>query len=220
MPLASLFFGQQRSEIGSIVVDAVIREVHENTSQVTENPVEEGADVTDHVRIMPKMLTMDCVISDTPLSLSVIRNISGAVGSVTELISGRTLSKDAYDKLVEIQELREPITVVTGLKAYENMVLERLTTPRDSRTSNAIHFTARFKEVVVARTKTIGGGGSLADGVKSIGAPTSDLGSQVSLEVPPSSPLAAGNNVTTLGTQEVRGATGTFDVLGGLRGVL
>jgi hypothetical protein len=219
MPITGFLFGQKRAKISNIVVDASVRESHENEAQITDNPVEEGVDVTDHVRIMPKRLTMDGVISDTPITLSVISNISGAIGTVTEFIGGRSLSQEAYDRLLRLQANREPMTIVTGLRVYQNMLIESLTVPRDSRTANAIHFTAVFREIHVARTRGIGGGFSLADSVSSLGLPNIDLGRQLSLDVPLSSPLAAGSSVRTFGSQLVSGSTGRFDVMNSLRGV-
>jgi len=219
MTISGLIFGQKRARISNIVVDASVRESHESEAKITDNPIEEGADVTDHVRIMPKRLTMDGVISDTPITLAVISNVSGLIGTITDYTESRSLSQEAHDRLLALQETREPITIVTGLRVYENMLIERLTVPRDANTANAIHFMAVFREIQVARTY-VAGGFSLASSVSSLGLPNVDLGRQLSLEVPPGSPLAAGNSVRTFGSQLVSGSTGRFEVLNDVRGFL
>jgi hypothetical protein len=102
-------------------------------SEITEYPVEDGADVTDHVRDLPISLTIEGIVSDSPLIER----------------TGDLPSADARAHLEKIRADKEPITVETPRRTYTSMVLERLSFPEDARTGEALNFRASFKEVVL-----------------------------------------------------------------------
>ena len=56
-------------QIGGIWVDAVLTEQHQLTNVVTSHPVEDGANIADHVRPEPDTVRMECLITNTPLRL-------------------------------------------------------------------------------------------------------------------------------------------------------
>jgi hypothetical protein len=53
--------------IGGIWIDCTVRERHGMSAEVSEHPVEDGADIADHIRRRPNALTLECVISNTPV---------------------------------------------------------------------------------------------------------------------------------------------------------
>lgn len=55
--------------IGGIWIDCTVKERHRLMSEISDHPVEDGPDVSDHVRPMPRSVTLDCVISNTPLAV-------------------------------------------------------------------------------------------------------------------------------------------------------
>lgn len=170
-----------------IVVDATVKETHLSECDVTKNPVEDGAPVTDHVQMQPKRLTIEGVISDTPLGFAFIGNIQNLVRSVTQIFGARSRSQDAYDDLVRLQESKRPFTVITNLKKYDNMILVSLTVPREASTSAAIHFTAEMQQVRIVKSEEIA---SLATDAADIGAKTKDLGQKVTQPVPAEAQVA------------------------------
>lgn len=129
-------------------LDLVETEAHELVAEVTDHPVEDGSDVSDNVRLKPRELTFtNGIVSDTPI---------GAIATDTTRgdISG-TYSQDAYNRLENIWLARQPVTVVTRLKKYENMILDRLSINDDSKTSHALVFTAHFKQVTIVKNKRV-----------------------------------------------------------------
>ena len=175
--------------VAGIVVDATISEEHLTEVDLTENPVEDGAVVTDHVHIKPAQLTIQGVISDTPLGYAVIGNIQNVIRSVTSLFGKSSRSIDAYNDLLKLQKSRQPFTVTTGLKRYENMILVSLSVPRTAATGRAIHFSAVMREIRIVKSKTTTV--SLSSSVSSLGSPTKDLGNKVTPAV------EAGSKVTS-----------------------
>lgn len=55
--------------IATAWIDVSVREVHGLTAEATHNPVEEGADVTDHVRLMPRTLQIEGLVTNHPIAL-------------------------------------------------------------------------------------------------------------------------------------------------------
>jgi len=65
-------------EIGGIWIDCSVREAHSLTGTCTKHAVEEGADVTDHVRVMPDSLQLEGIVTNTPIEQP-YSHTSGAV---------------------------------------------------------------------------------------------------------------------------------------------
>ncbi len=159
MAFENLLIRTNRS-IGGITMDAVISETITNTLRITKNPVELGADITDHAIIEPKQYTLDAVITDSPLlGVNSIDNVgqsissSGFFGSSSE--DSRTRSQAAFDALVALQESRQPIEVQTGLTFYRDMLISDITITQDKDSSRAIFFNAKLTQVILTSTEEI-----------------------------------------------------------------
>ena len=175
--------------VAGIVIDATVSEEHLSEAELTENPVEDGVVVTDHVHLKPAQLTIQGVISDSPLGYAVIGNIQNLVRSVSALFGRSSRSIDAYNDLFNLQKSRQPFTVTTGLKRYKNMIMTSLSVPRTAQTGRAIHFSATMREIRIVKSKSTSS--SLSPSVSSLGSKTKDGGSKVTPPVP------AGAAVTT-----------------------
>ena len=135
-------------KIGVFLIDASIRESHTFASELTAHPVEEGADVTDHVRTLPITLTIDGIVSDTPIGAAAVQRANESP------LGGEFLpSRDALAYLRGVRLQREPVTVETSLSTYENMVLTSLQVPQDARTGDSLRFTASFQQIEIVRTE-------------------------------------------------------------------
>ncbi|WP_142850927.1 phage baseplate protein [Telmatospirillum sp. J64-1] len=120
--------------LGGITFDVVIEEHHEDSLTITEHPVEQGAAVSDHAWRQPALVVIRAGVSDS----------SGDGG-------GRR-SQSVYDALLALQASREPFDIVTGKRAYRNMLLESLSATTDAATENALVITAECREVIIVRT--------------------------------------------------------------------
>jgi hypothetical protein len=127
--------------LGPLSLDVVVRELHESTLTITQNPVEFGADITDHAYVEPKRLRFDAVMA----------------GNAAD----PTLVAASYQALVRLQESREPFDVQTGLDIYRNMLIERIEVDRDKDNSRILLFRADLTEVILVDTESTQSG---ADG--------------------------------------------------------
>lgn len=142
--------------LDSIELDAVVSEQHSLTSTITDHPVEEGASVSDHSRPEPPRVQLDCIVSNTPLAnrrSSTVRDSASGRSFVVTAEQEPSRGKNAYDRLLQLQEAGSLITVVTSLRTYESMVIESISIPRDAKTSNALRFTVQLKRVRVVKNK-------------------------------------------------------------------
>lgn len=142
--------------IDGYAIDAAISEQHQRSAEATTYPVEDGADVTDHVRIDPIMVVIEGVVTDTPHGA--VANERGQPFETDEGLTG-TLdsellpSEEALAKLEEIFTARQPVRIETSLRAYDSMVLIGLDVPRDRETGHALRFTASFQELRIRQSR-------------------------------------------------------------------
>lgn len=130
--------------IAGYEIDVALAEEHSFDSEVTEHPVETGADVADHVRARPIVVTVEGVVSNTPIGdLALRRNQFLSVGGEAFAMP----SDEVFAFLLDIRDKREPVTIETTLRRFENMVLESLSAPRSRETGDAFRFSATFKQI-------------------------------------------------------------------------
>lgn len=131
----SLLFGKKyaQTSISNVVLDAVITEDHNYNSRVTSFPVENRLNISDHIINEPETLTISGVVSDTPLSI----------------LAPFNRSVNAFNQLIEIHNRRERITVVTGIKVYNDMVMTSLSVPRSVDSGQSLTFTIELQRVIL-----------------------------------------------------------------------
>lgn len=164
MPLLSLLYKIAPTSIGSIELDAAISISHRAEVEVTQHPVEKGADIADHLRPKPEIVTIEGVVSNTPINVTQQTRAVEFVGTGFRAEFQTTAreeqpfgvpgyAEEAYAKLRDIKDNRELVTIVTPLKTYENMALTSLEIPQDAKTGDSLRFTATFQNVRVVENK-------------------------------------------------------------------
>lgn len=156
MAFENLFIRTNKS-IGGIKLDAVLQEKHVNELSVTKNPVEFGAEVTDHSRIEPKQVSVLAVVTDTPLGFAavgeLVDRISGIFGSSTE--ENVTRSVAAYEAMVALQENRVPLDLQTRLVLYKNMIITKIEVVQDKDSSREVVLNMSFSEMLIVNTEVV-----------------------------------------------------------------
>jgi hypothetical protein len=122
-----------------VVFDATMSEDHTSSVEWTDFPVESGLDVTDHAIENPNEVVITGVISDTPLFATPTPN----------------RSRSAFETLIRLKESHKLVTVVTGLKVYNNMGIVSVTTTRDNQTGQAVVPVVEFKQIRLVQSVTI-----------------------------------------------------------------
>lgn len=149
----SWYLGGKEYRIGELVLDAVVRETHNFSSEISEHPVENGCVIADHVYNKPISLELDCIITNTPMSWVVVTALDSL--KRFSLDQSNNFSELAFRKIEEIFSKRELITIATSLKDYDNMVLESLSVERGGGNSASLHFTCTAKQIRVVEQARI-----------------------------------------------------------------
>lgn len=167
------------TEKQALVLDASDNISHSHNASPTTQPIEDGSNINDHVDVQPKEISFEGIMSEAPISLgqAVVGTVAGAVPAiagfsggiagtvftgVTSALGGRLLNGDsvdrvqeAFDLMQEIQSKRIPVTVLTGLRAYNNMILTSFNPVESSRTGFSLVFTATFKEIRIVKSESV-----------------------------------------------------------------
>ena len=123
---------------GDIVFDAVFRTDHTVELEVTQHPVQYGASISDHSYFQPEQIGFQFGYSD----------VMSETGEMNH-------SVNAYAKLREIMAEREPLTVVTRLKQYENMLIVYLSVPDEVRQMNGLKGEIRLQQILIVEAAIV-----------------------------------------------------------------
>lgn len=133
--------------IDGFPLDLVEKIDHSLEVQITDYPVEGQVDGSDHARLKPRPLVLtNGVVSNTP---------TGAIALDPSRRGGNTFGLNAYRFLEQLAENPRTVVVVTDLKRYESMLLEKLDVSEEAKTRGALVFTARFRQVLVKRNARV-----------------------------------------------------------------
>ncbi len=149
-----------------IACDAILSEVHQMTAEATQHEIEDGSDIHDHIINRGRTLTIEGLISDDPITVLQTGIIGRTIATATPGflrtkigygISGSKgkPSKAAFDSFNEIYDNKISVTILTGLKQYENMVMEDFNVPRSSKTIRSLEFTATFRQIRIVSAALI-----------------------------------------------------------------
>jgi hypothetical protein len=147
-----------------IQIDVTVSEVHSLQAEVTQHPVESGADIADHYRPKPAELRIQGIVTDTPidgsLGLAVTRALAGPIGTAIGAVQGvaqtfrPSVLRTAFDALRALHDNAVPVQIFTPYKTYVNMLMTDLQVTRDRAGGEALYFTSTFREVFLASSST------------------------------------------------------------------
>jgi hypothetical protein len=140
--------------IGEVQVDASTNEGHGLTGVVSSHPVESGQPITDHYSVDPDELTIEAVITKSPLKTGYPGQ--SAISSVGSLIDGKGGDPvlDAWAAIENYFKNSELITITTSLKTYTNMALVSFSVTRSADTGDALSFSLNARELRIVETAT------------------------------------------------------------------
>lgn len=139
--------------IGDIAVDTTIEELYDDTIEITEHPVQVGAQISDHAFKRPMEVVMRCGWSDSSIQAS----LGGAVADNSSFAGGAMWASDyvagIYSQLLGLQQTLQPFELTTGLRRYDAMVLSSLIVRRDQRTKFVLMVEAVMRQVILVSTQ-------------------------------------------------------------------
>lgn len=136
LQLFSYFVGVTK-QIQDLQIDIVSSEVIELPSETTDNPIESGSEVTDHIINKPIMLRMICQIGGSNLTNWTDRKIEG------------------YEALKKLRDDRQPVTVVSGLETFSNMLINNIFIDRNLQNASVLQFQIEFKQAKIVSSQRV-----------------------------------------------------------------
>lgn len=137
--------------INGYPIDAALEESLSYEADITENEVEKGSDITDHVRPkLPVISFSDAVVSDTPIG-----KIATDETRVSNANLGVLPSLDAFQRFKELHEAATTCIVECSYGRFEDMVLATLTSTKNAKNKKSFTFNATFRNIrIVENTRT------------------------------------------------------------------
>ena len=114
--------------------DVTFRETHSFTNQITQNPVQTGAAINDHVYQQPYTFTWDVGVSD-------------CLGAIKG--SSSSSSASAFNVLETMWQKSDALTITTEFFTYQNMVIKSFIVTRDKNSMYAMRATVTFQQIIV-----------------------------------------------------------------------
>ena len=136
LQLFSSFFGVNKA-IQDLQIDIVSSEVIELPSETTDNPIESGSEITDHIINRPILLRMVCQIGGSNLTNWTDRKIEG------------------YEALKRLRDDKQPVTVVSGLETFSNMLINNITIDRNLQNASVLQFQIEFKQAKIVSSQRV-----------------------------------------------------------------
>jgi len=204
----SLVYKPTSTVLDSITFDGTVRESYELDTDITDHPVEKGANVTDHSRPKPDMLTIDALFTDTPLSTEQNTRAVESGGFTfqtndTDVFSGAGTAEASFQKLVALRNAGKVFTVTTVSRTYDNMMIQKITAPRDSKTGEGVTFTLVLKRIRQVTNKLVTVNTALPKGKGK-----KKLGAQPSTEAKPETKKKARTSILYDGAESLGDAFG------------
>lgn len=136
LQLFSSFLGVNKS-IQDLEIDIVSSEVIELPSETTDNPIESGSEITDHIINRPVILRMVCQIGGSNLMNWTDRKIEG------------------YEALKKLRDDKQPVTVVSGLETFSNMLINNISIDRNLQNASVLQFQIEFKQAKIVSSQRV-----------------------------------------------------------------
>lgn len=128
--------------IGGFVANVTIEEDHNDEIEISDHPVEQGAEVSDHAYKRPPTVVIT----------------AGWSNSSIEALGNPFYVQQVYDALLNLQASLQPFEIVTGKRIYENMLMKRLSLKTDEKTEHALLVTAECRNIQIVSTQTVSSG--------------------------------------------------------------
>lgn len=140
----TLFFKDRNYKIGSnkgfVTFDLILSENHTISNEVTQHVVEDGSEITDHIKNNLESGSLTVLVTNFSLK---------AFGAFFDR------AQDAFDEIIRLWKTRELVTIICVLKVYENVAITNVKITRSAATGDAIVLDISFKQVKVVKLRTV-----------------------------------------------------------------
>jgi hypothetical protein len=147
---------RSKTSLGDIEIDATLKIMHRVQAQVSTSPLEDGADVADHVRLLPQNVEVVGIIVPTHPSGQVrdLASLAGGLGGFAGVFGfDGTRDIEAWQGLKALIRRRKLIEIVTRYDVYRVLPTELLA-DEDAGFGLALQFTMRFQQIQIGTVRS------------------------------------------------------------------
>ena len=124
------------------IFDAILSQDHNQSAQITEHPVQTGANISDHAYMQPARLTLEIAMSDA-MDMYTAGQFTEGAKSVSAYLALKTMCKN-----------RQPLTIMTRLDTYANMLIENMHAIEDYKTLYGLKCPVYFRQIMIGQINT------------------------------------------------------------------
>lgn len=117
---------RQDRRIDQVHATLVVEESGTDDLEMTQHPVQRGANITDHAYVKPSQLSMRIMFDDSEIPL-----------------------EESYQNLLDLQASREPFEIITGKRMYRNMLFKSIGVTTDKATEQVLAVSCSFQQVIL-----------------------------------------------------------------------
>lgn len=143
--------------IGDYYFDASLSESHTREANVTEFPIEDGSPISDHRQRLPATVTIEFLVSDTPIGEALARRRHEvAQDDAGGLLSLPILpSEEARIYLERLDDESQIVSLETKLRTYEDMVIVSLDLPVTPENDGVLTGTVVFTRFRIVKNRAV-----------------------------------------------------------------
>jgi hypothetical protein len=165
-------------------IDAFLVEKYSFSNQMTNLPVEEGSNITDHVSEEPDTLSIEAFIGQSKFEV-----YAGEIPddlSTLQIPDPKTRIRRAYQELLRLKRERQPVDVVAGLDTFTGMIISSLEISRDVESGADLPFSMSFQKIKTVKSEetTINASALSASSAKDQAGATTNAGQTGKQEAP------------------------------------
>ena len=140
VPISLFFKGNRKYGVGNITFDLAKSESHSYKSNITDHKIEDGSIISDHIENELENGTLNGLISNYSLSIG-------------EITTNR--AQDTFEALVDLWKKKSPVTIVTVLKVYNDVVISSMPFMRDTSQGESLPISVSFRKLNIVKLQEV-----------------------------------------------------------------
>ena len=151
MPDIAFQYQIPQKMIGTFIVDAFVAEHYEFSNSVTDIPVEEGSNISDHIVENQDVVSVEAFIGNA--AFEVIEKDGNSISNL-EAPDRMARVQQAYLELKKMAKGEELFDVVLGLETFTDMAITSFVIDREAATGANLPFTMEFRKIKIVKSDT------------------------------------------------------------------
>lgn len=152
-PLPASLFVKDNMGLAGHRFDLFESEEHAMEWKLGDHPLQDGSTISDHVQRQLREVTVKGRFVNRPIRDKLNNKDKVEVDKIDGSSALTNKALDKFNAVVALADRREPVTLVTSLADYPQMVITSIEASRDGSSGDSIAFTMTLREVETVKLK-------------------------------------------------------------------